>query len=543
MPHLGHKRDQAFHEQQAEAGDETRFGDPGRHLTEERCRAGRRTGHHEAERARPQQRLQRQCLVPAKRAGVECVAEGCESGKGHGRHPDEQRVESELVPPRAVGEGCPQDERDGQGTAPHAHRFASASDDPPRDRYARRVKSDERLERYAELVVRVGVNLAAGQLLELTAFPEHVPLVRAIARAGYRNGARYVDVRYSDPHVRRAMIEHAADDVLSWSPPWLLRRMEDSGREQSGTVFITGEAEPELLAGLDGERVARAQPRELRELGLKLMNEGANNWTVVAYPNEGWARTVFGEPDVERLWEAVAHAVRLDEPDPVAAWEAHLSRLEHRGEQLDNLGIDALRFRGPGTDLTVGLLAQSIWEGGWDVTSWGRQHAANVPTEEVFTTPDLRRTEGTVRSTQPLALQGTVVRDLELRFEAGRVVDVRASTGAEVIQGAIAVDEGAAYLGEVAIVDGTSRVGETGLTFFNTLFDENAACHVALGAAYEVCVRDGSGHSPEEKKRRGINTSIVHTDFMIGGPEVEVDALTNDGSSVPLLRKNEWQLA
>jgi aminopeptidase len=395
--------------------------------------------------------------------------------------------------------------------------------------------AEERLERYADLAVRVGANLQPGQLLDIVCWVEHAPLARAIARAAYRAGARYVDVFYRDQHLRRALIEQAADETLTWTPPWLLERWRFIGEAGAAAVGISGEAEPELLADLDGERVGKARMTELAEENMRQINERLVNWTVVAYPNEGWAAHMFGEADVERLWEALAFCVRLDEPDPVEAWRVHVSRLEERVRALDSLELDAVRFRGGGTDLTVGLLPGSIWKGAESETAAGITFVPNMPTEEVFTTPDARRTEGVVRATRPLPLYGHVVKGLELRFEGGRIVDVQAETGADVVRGQLESDERAAYLGEIALVDGTSRVGKTGLTFFDTLFDENAACHLAWGSAYAEAVE---GDLPAD----GFNDSTVHTDFMVGGPEVDVDGLTRDGRVVPLLREDVWQL-
>jgi aminopeptidase len=393
-----------------------------------------------------------------------------------------------------------------------------------------------RLDRYAELAVRVGANVRPGQVVELSGLVDHVPLVRAIAGSAYAAGARFVDVWYADPHLRRAQIELAPEETLSLTPPWVLERERTVAREHGAAIAVTGDPQPDLLADLPGDRVGKARMVELGEEVMRSINERLVNWTVVAFPNEGWARAVFGEPDVERLWSAVAHAVRLDEDDPVAAWAAHIDRLERRVEALDALGVDSLRFRGPGTDLTVGLLEQSIWIGPVSETVDGLRYVANMPTEEVFTTPDARRTEGVVRSTRPLVLSGTVVRGLEVRFEGGRIVGVDAEAGADVVRSHLELDPRAPYLGEVALVDGTSRVGRAGITFYDTLFDENATCHVAYGSAYAEAV---DGDPPAD----GFNVSSVHTDFMIGGPEVDVDAVTRDGRVVPLLRDDEWQLA
>jgi aminopeptidase len=391
-----------------------------------------------------------------------------------------------------------------------------------------------RLERYAELAVRVGANVQPGQLVEVVGRVEHADVARAVTRAAYDAGAAYVDVLYSDQHIRRALIEHAADDVLSWTPPWLLERAKQVGDERAAVVALTGDAEADLLADLPGDRVGRARMLELAEENNRQINEQLNNWTVIGVPNEGWARQMFGEPDVERLWKLVEFCVRLDEDDPVQAWRDHVARIGRRARLLDELRLDAIRFTGPGTDLTVGLLPESRWQGVESVTAAGLTYVANMPTEEVFTTPDARRTEGHVRSTRPLALYGRIVRGLEVRFEGGRIVDVRADEGADVIRGQLATDERAPYLGEVALVDGTSRIGETNEIFFDTLFDENATCHVAYGSAYAEAVEGEPGE--------GVNDSTVHTDFMVGGPDVDVDGVRGDGTLVPLLRREVWQL-
>jgi aminopeptidase len=403
--------------------------------------------------------------------------------------------------------------------------------------------SDSRLDRYAELAVRIGANVAEDQLVDVWGLVQHAPLLRAVTRAAYEARARYVDVHYVDQHVRRAMIELGGDDILTWTPPWLLERARAMGREHAAAIVVTGDPEPELLSDLDGERVGRARMRELSEENLRQTNERLVNWTIVAFPNEGWAGTVFGEPNVERLWDQVAFAVRLDEPDPVSAWREHMDRLTARADRLNELRLDAVRFRGPGSELTVGLLPESRWGAARFETCWGREHIPNMPTEEVYTSPDFRRTEGVVRSTRPLALAGTIVRDLEIRFEGGRAVDVRASSGADVVRAQLQTDEGACFLGEIALVDGGSRVGQTGLTFFDTLFDENATCHIAYGDAILSAVHGAEGLSPDELRARGINHSAVHTDFMIGGPEVEVDGLARDGAETAIIRNDEWLLS
>ena len=390
------------------------------------------------------------------------------------------------------------------------------------------------LRRYAELAVRVGANVEPGQVVEVTAFVEHAPLVRAIAEVAYGHGAEYVDVLWVDQRVRRSMVAHAPEERLSWTPPWLLKRLDDHVAGRAAHIALAGNPEPDVFAGLDGRRAGLARTRELNAANLRRVTQRLVNWTLVACPSSGWARAVLGEPDVDGLWTAVAHAVRLDEPDPAAAWEERLDELDRRAAALDGLGLDAVRFRGPGTDVAVGLLPGSIWRSARYETAWGRRHVPNLPTEEVFTTPDPRRTEGVVRATRPLTLAGALVRGLELRFAGGRIVDVAADEGAEAVRAQLATDEGAAFLGEVALVDGGSRVGRTGLVFLEPLLDENAASHLAWGAGIPSAMAD-----PDDP---AVNRSGVHTDFMVGGPEVDVDGVRADGSVVPLLGGAAWAL-
>jgi aminopeptidase len=392
---------------------------------------------------------------------------------------------------------------------------------------------DERLDRYAELVVRVGANVQPGQQVFLFTAVEHLDLARALTRQAYRAGASYVNVLYGDAHARKAMIELGPDEALTYSPEWL----KEFVRECAGNAIIatTGDAEPELLADLDGERVGRAVQQEIWQIRMQQMAEDTVNWVGVGAPNEGWAKQVFGEPDVERLWEKVAFCMRLDEPDPAAAWREHIARLAARTAQLNELGADALRYRGPGTELTVGLLPNARWMSGSSDTSSGITYVANMPTEEVFTSPDARRTEGTIRMTLPLPLAGQVVRGLELTFKGGRAVNVEAESGADVVRSHFSAIENADRLGEVALVTKESRVGQSGTIFYDPLFDENATCHVAYGTGFPFLF-DGE---PDE----GLNLGNIHVDFMVGGPELEVDAVLADGTEVPLIRNEEWQPA
>jgi aminopeptidase len=391
---------------------------------------------------------------------------------------------------------------------------------------------DERLEAYADLAVRVGANVQEGQTVFLTTQVEHAPLARALTRAAYRAGARYVDVRYRDDHVRHAMIELGPDEALTHSPEWMkqLYRAMEGGAQ----LWTTGDPEPELMNDLDGERVGRARQKEIVEIIRGQMIERSLNWSGVAYPSEGWATQIYGEPDVERLWEAVAFCTRLDEADPVQAWRDHMARLEGRGRILTELELDAVHYSGPGTDLTVGLNPNARWMSALFRTRDGIEYVPNMPTEEVFTTPDCRRAEGTVRSSRPLVLDGDIIEGLQLTVKDGKIVDVQADKGAGIVRGQLEIDDRAGYFGELALVDGTSRVGQTHTTFFDTLYDENATCHIAYGFGVPE-VFDGE---PGE----GMNISGVHTDFMVGGPELAVDGITKDGRAIPILREDVWQL-
>lgn len=394
------------------------------------------------------------------------------------------------------------------------------------------------LERLADLAVELGANVQPGQIVTVGADVGQQELARAITASAYRHGARFVDVQYFDPYVKRARIAHASEDTLGFIPSWYRERMLALGRERCARISLAGPTATGLLDDLDPERAGRDQLPFIPEI-LTVISEHTTNWSVVPCPTAQWARLVHPDLDpeaaLERLWAEIAHVCRLDEPDPGAAWAERVETLDGVAARLNERRFDALRFEGPDTDLTIGLLPSTTWMSARERTVDGIVHMANLPTEEVYATPDPARTEGRVRSTRPLVLgDGTIIRGLDVRFAGGRAVEIEAEQGGGVLRGRAAFDEGAARLGEVALVDREGRIGRLDTTFFDTLLDENAASHIALGDGFD------DGLSGEDKARR--NRSSIHIDFMIGGDEVEVTGVTREGERVPVLRGGLWQL-
>lgn len=396
------------------------------------------------------------------------------------------------------------------------------------------------LERYADLIVSVGANVQPDQVVAIDASPEAAPLVHAITRRAYEKGARYVDAWYFDGDVKRIRAETAREDTLDWAPPWIGRRLLDLGELDAARVVLSPIVAPGLMQGTDPARAGRDRLPTVPEL-FKVIDDLSIAWTISPFPVEGWARAVYPDADpraaVELLWQDVIHVCRLDEPDPAAAWSARIDEIWQRARKLDELDLDTLHFDGPGTDLTIGLLPSSRFakEGGAAHTRTGVRHMPNLPTEEMFTTPDPDRTEGVVTATKPLDVAGSVVEGLTVRFEGGRVIDIEAETNADALRMRVATDEGAARLGEVALVDRESRIGKLGRVFFNTLLDENAASHIALGDGYAAPVAD-----PADLSR--INESAIHVDFMIGSDDVTVTGRTKDGRDVVVMRGGAWEI-
>jgi aminopeptidase len=396
-----------------------------------------------------------------------------------------------------------------------------------------------RLRAYARLVVRTAIGVEPGQDLLVEAELESAPLARAIAVEAYEAGARHVDVLYSDRWVQRALVASAPEETLGWTPQWMLDRMARAIERGSAVASISSGSGAEVFKGVDEGRLARSRYRELDRIWVEGVLNRRVPWTMVAYPTERWAREMLGEPDIDRLWDAIAHALRLDDGDPAMAWKRRLDDLETRAEALTERGFAALRYRGPDTDLEVGLLNHARWLAGRMRTLSGRSHVANLPTEEVFTSPNPLQAEGTIRSTRPLALNGTLVEGLQLRLSGGAIVEMHATHGEGVVRDELAIDDGARRLGELALVDSSSAVGETGLIFHNTLFDENATSHVAWGSGLPWVLE----HLPDEERAlTGVNDSSTHVDFMVGAPELEIDGIEQGGNAVPLIRGGHWQL-
>jgi aminopeptidase len=394
------------------------------------------------------------------------------------------------------------------------------------------------IDALAQLAVRLGANVQPGQIVAISSEPGKEPLARAIAEAAYGAGAKFVDLAVFDPYFKRARALHAAAESLSYVPPWIGERVLELGELRCARIGLSGPSAPRALEGIDPELIALDQLPRVPE-SMKLVNERTTNWTIVPCPNPAWATLVHPrlEPAaaLARLWAEIAHICRLDETDPIAAWRARLAQLKGAAAKLTELHIDELHFEGPGTDLRIGLLHSSHWIAADFETVDGISSRPNLPTEEVFTTPDPARVSGTVTATKPLFTAGTTISGLVVTFEGGRVVSVEAEEGAGVLRGMIDIDEGAARLGEVALVDREGRIGPLGTVFYDTLLDENATSHIALGHGYL------QGVSSEDEHPR-INTSKIHTDFMIGGDEVSVTGRLADGREVPLLRDGSWQL-
>ena len=413
--------------------------------------------------------------------------------------------------------------------------------------------NEQKLRAYAHLAVRIGLNLQPRQRLLIVgpmanggASLEAAPLIRHVTAAAYEAGAQLVETLWGDEAMLAARFAHAAPDSFDEFSDWMPRALADHVTAGHAILSIYAN-DPDQLKDAPADLVATLQESTARNVRpfREQISRNRTNWAVVAASAASWAARVF--PDIEpsqqvdRLWDAISCLCRLDHPDPIAAWETHLRDLAARTDLLNDKQYTALRYRGPGTDLTIGLAPGHQWIGGSSVTAAGVRFAPNLPTEEVFTMPHKDRVNGTVRSTKPLSYGGTLIENFTLTFVDGRAVEVTAERGESVLRTLVAMDPGAARLGEVALVPNSSPISQTGRLFYNTLFDENAASHVALGAAYKFTMRGGEGMDDAQFEAAGGNRSAAHVDFMIGSGELDVDGVLPDGAAEPLMRRGEWR--
>ena len=404
---------------------------------------------------------------------------------------------------------------------------------------------DQKLDRLAEIAVQVGLGLRAGQELIMSAPIEALPLARKITEHAYKAGALLVTTLYSDDPSVLARYEYGSNESFDYAPTWLHDGIATGFRSGAARLAIAG-ANPALLARQDPAKVARANVAASKagKPAMELITRHEINWTIVACATPEWAKLVFpGESEniaVAKLWDAIFVASRVAVDDPVREWREHGARLKKRMEMLNAKRFHALHFRGTGTDLTVGLAEEHLWAGGGTTAGNGIYCQPNIPTEECFTTPHKDRVNGTVRASKPLSHQGTLIENIAVRFENGRIVEASATSGEDVLNRLISTDDGARRLGEVALVPHSSPIAQSGVLFWNTLFDENAASHIALGQAYSTCIIDGEKMDAEQLAAVGANASLIHVDWMIGSGEMDVDGVAADGTTEPLMRKGEW---
>lgn len=406
---------------------------------------------------------------------------------------------------------------------------------------------DEKLDRLAEAAVKVGLNLKPGQELIMSAPMEALPLARKITEQAYKAGALLVTTLYADDPSTLARYKYAQDASFDHAPVWLQEGVANGFRSGAARLAIAG-ANPALLAQQDPSKVSRANVAASKagKPAMELITRHEINWTIVAAATPEWAKLVF--PDerediaIAKLWEAIFATSRVNVDDPVTEWKEHGERLKKRVEFLNAKRYAALHFKSVDgtTDLKVGLADDHLWAGGGTTAGNGVYCQPNIPTEECFTTPHKDRVDGVVRASKPLSHQGTLIENISIRFEAGKIVEAKATAGEDVLNRLISTDDGARRLGEVALVPHNSPIAESGILFWNTLFDENAASHIALGQAYSTCIIGGEKMDVAELAKRGANESLIHVDWMIGSAQMDVDGIAADGKTEPLMRKGAW---
>jgi aminopeptidase len=401
------------------------------------------------------------------------------------------------------------------------------------------------LEKYSDVVVRIGLNLRPGQRLYILAGIYDYPLARLITRSAYAAGARSVDVMWEDEEITHMHLKHAQEDALEETPNWMSGGALEHA-ENGDALLAIASRNPDAFSDVEPERVSKFRTAELKkwEKFYDYIMRDAVNWSAVSSPTREWASKVFPdvtkEEAVTKLWEAILQTCRVDQPDPVAAWIEHLTELKKRSEYLNAKRYRALHYQAPGTELTVGLPEQHVWQSAQMRAENGIEFTANLPTEEVFTMPHRDRVNGTVSSSRPLVILGNIVDDFVLTFENGKITHVSAKKGGEHLQKLIETDEGAKSIGEVALVPHSSPISQSGHLFYSTLFDENAASHIAIGRAYRMSMSGGQEMTEEEFQENGGNFSLTHNDFMIGSDKMDIDGICDDGAREPIMRSGEW---
>lgn len=402
-------------------------------------------------------------------------------------------------------------------------------------------------EKYADLVLQTGVNLQDNQALVINGPVEGADFVRLVAEKAYELGAKEVHVNWADDELSLLKYQHAADEVIENFPDWKVQLQESYAKD--GAAFLSIHAtDPDLLQEVDPARVAKASKaagQALKEFQKYIMNDWVT-WTVISIPTVKWAEKIYpdktGEAAVEALWKTIYTMTRVGEGDPIKEWEKHNTTLENASQLLNDKQYEALHLQAPGTDITIGLPENHIWQGGAAVSEDGVVFNPNIPTEEVFTAPHKYKVDGTVSSTKPLNYGGSVIDNFQLTFKDGRVIDFQAETGEEVLQHLLDSDEGAKHIGELALVPDASPISQSGLIFYNTLFDENASCHIALGKAYPTNVENGAEMDDATLDQHGMNDSLVHVDFMVGSAQINIDGILEDGTKEAVFRQGAWAL-
>lgn len=405
---------------------------------------------------------------------------------------------------------------------------------------------NENLKKYARLIAETGVNVQDNHTVVLQISVDQAPLARLITEEAYRLGAAEVIVQWSDETIQREFLAHAATDRIENVPQYKIDQTDDWIAKGASRISVVS-SNPDALAGVDGQRVAAFQAANGKALVNLRKATQANkvSWTVVAAASEGWAAKVFpelatSEEQVDALWNEIFKTTRIYEENSVIAWDIHDKKLQEKAAELNEQQFTALHYTAPGTDLTIGLPKNHLWEGAGSYNARGEEFMANMPTEEVFTAPDSRRVDGYVSSTKPLSYAGTIISGMKFTFKDGKVVDFSAEQGEEALKNLLAIDEGAKHLGEVALVPDPSPISQSGLIFYNTLFDENASNHLAFGSAYAFNLQGGTEMSEEELAEAGLNRSQTHVDFMVGSDKMNIDGIKEDGTIVPVFRNGDW---